>query len=79
MFSVPTFIGVCGDVVELWFHSPSGDSSDSQIFRMHCRSESQAKLVAQEWATTTGTVWHDSCNRMWNPRESFVLACDVIA
>ena len=35
-----------GRVVEMWFQSPTGDSSDSQIFYLRCASEEQAEVVA---------------------------------
>lgn len=38
---------VYGDTVQLWFSSPTGDSSDSQIFNMVCRDNQQAEMVAQ--------------------------------
>ena len=34
-----------GNMVELWFQSPTGDSSDSQIFEMRCHDERQAKAI----------------------------------
>ena len=37
---------VNGDTVELWFQSPTGDSSDSQIFELRCRTPQQAEAVA---------------------------------
>ena len=36
-----------GKVVELWFASPSGDSSDSCVFRMECLTETQAAAIAK--------------------------------
>ena len=35
-----------GNTVELWFQSPDGDSSDSQIFSLRCRTPEQAETVA---------------------------------
>lgn len=35
-----------GRVVEMWFQSPTGDQSDSQIFYLRCASEEQAEVVA---------------------------------
>jgi hypothetical protein len=36
---------VVGNYLHLWFASPDGDSSDSQIFKMRCSSEEQAKFI----------------------------------
>ena len=36
---------VVGSTLQLWFQSPTGDSSDSQIFEMRCHDERQAKAV----------------------------------
>ncbi len=36
---------VVGPVLQLWFQSPTGDSSDSQIFEMRCNDERQAKSI----------------------------------
>ena len=35
-----------GDMVELWFQSPTGDSSDSCMFAMRCNSPEQAEVIA---------------------------------
>ena len=35
-----------GDMVELWFQSPTGDSSDSHQFAMRCNSPDQAEFIA---------------------------------
>jgi hypothetical protein len=35
-----------GATVEFWFQSPTGDSSDSQIFVMGCTDEVQAETIA---------------------------------
>ena len=35
-----------GATVEFWFQSPTGDSSDSQIFVMGCTDEGQAETIA---------------------------------
>jgi glutamate synthase domain-containing protein 1 len=45
---------VIGNIVELWFSSPTGDSSDSHIFQMKCQSHSQAVTIA------------NNHNAMWN-------------
>ena len=45
---------VIGNVVELWFSSPTGDSTDSHIFQMTCTSNAQAVTIA------------NNHNAMWN-------------
>ena len=35
-----------GNMVEMWFQSPDGDSSDSQIFYLRCVTEGQAEIIA---------------------------------
>ena len=35
-----------GIMVEMWFQSPDGDSSDSQIFYLRCANAEQAKIIA---------------------------------
>ena len=46
-----------GSVVEMWFQSPDGDSSDSQIFALRCTSPGQAEVIAAHhrrvWAVTS--------------------------
>ena len=37
---------VNGNMVHLWFSSPTGDSSDCHIFQMKCQSHSQAVAIA---------------------------------
>ena len=36
---------VVGIYLHLWFASPDGDATDSQIFQMRCSSEEQAKFI----------------------------------
>lgn len=38
---------VVGDAVQLWYSSPTGDSSDSQIHTIQCLSHEQAVAVAR--------------------------------
>ena len=35
-----------GNIVELWFSSPTGDESDSVILKMECESHEQAADIA---------------------------------
>ena len=35
-----------GNMMEMWFQSPDGDSSDSQIFALRCTSPGQAEVIA---------------------------------
>lgn len=39
----------CGSGVQIWFQSPTGDASDSQIFRLDCASNAQADMIAAQW------------------------------
>ncbi len=36
---------VIGDRLNLWFDSPTGDTSDSLIYTMPCRSEAEAREI----------------------------------
>ena len=36
---------VLGDRLHLWFDSPTGDTSDSLIYTMPCRSEAEAREI----------------------------------
>jgi hypothetical protein len=36
-------------MVEIWLQSPTGDASDSQIFRLDCASPAQADMIAAQW------------------------------
>ena len=36
---------VVGNYLHLWFASPDGGETDSQIFQMRCSSEEQAKFI----------------------------------
>ena len=46
-----------GNMVEMWFQSPDGDSSDSQIFALRCTTPEQAEVIAAHhrrvWAVTS--------------------------
>ncbi|NBS92199.1 MAG: hypothetical protein EBS91_00240 [Betaproteobacteria bacterium] len=37
---------IFGNIVELWFSSPTGDSTDTVRFEMHCTSPEQAHDIA---------------------------------
>lgn len=41
-----------GNSVKVWVASPTGDSSDSQIFEIQCLDKSQADFVAEMWRST---------------------------
>ena len=43
-----------GNVVELWFQSPTGDQSDSVIFHLPCKTADQAEQIA----AAHRDVWH---------------------
>lgn len=36
-----------GNIIELWFSSPTGDESDSVIFKMQCVDSEQAAQIAR--------------------------------
>lgn len=38
---------ISGNIVSLWFSSPTGDSSDSQILELVCLDNEQAEFVAK--------------------------------
>jgi hypothetical protein len=46
---MPCGVIVQGSQVEIWFHSPTGDSSDTHIFRMPCVSPQQAEVIAETY------------------------------
>lgn len=37
------------NIIEIWFSSPDGDSSDSQIFHLRCASHAQAVKIANRY------------------------------
>jgi hypothetical protein len=37
------------NIVELWFNSPDGDSSDTQHFQLRCASHEQAVKIANRY------------------------------
>lgn len=43
-----------GNVVWLWFRSPTGDSSDSHRFQMTCHDEAQARVIAESHRNAWG-------------------------
>jgi hypothetical protein len=45
---------VVGDAVQLWYSSPTGDSSDSQIHTIQCLSNEQAIAVSKLHRTMWG-------------------------
>lgn len=48
-----TAVFALGNTVQIWVSSPTGDSSDSQIFEITCLTEEQAEIIAGEWKS----VW----------------------
>jgi hypothetical protein len=49
MKGTPKYIGVTDSMIEIWIPSPTGDSSDSLIFRMECVNNAQAQTIAKGW------------------------------
>lgn len=58
-YSKPTYIKANSFDVELWFHSPTGDSSDSIIVRIPCDGFAQSEMVAQQFGKANNVVWYD--------------------
>lgn len=60
---------VIGSHVELWFQSPTGDSSDSFIFTMTCKSHPQAVAIANRHNKAWGIdITHEEETEWTNPR-----------
>lgn len=38
------------NIVTIWFSSPDGDSSDSQLFDLRCANDTQAGNIACMWS-----------------------------
>jgi hypothetical protein len=67
-YSKPTHIKAHAfGAVELWFHSPTGDSTDFFITQMTCDGVVQAEMIAQQFAKTNNVVWYDRNNRAVSP------------
>jgi hypothetical protein len=49
MKGTPKHILVTDSMIEIWIPSPTGDSSDSLIFRMECVNNAQAQIIAKAW------------------------------
>ena len=45
---------VVGNYLHLWFASPDGDSTDTQIFQMRCVDEAQAKFIEDQHRSVWG-------------------------
>ncbi len=41
-------------ICQLWFRSPTGGQTDSQIFEMQCESHEQAKVIAEQHRSVWG-------------------------
>ena len=54
MKGMPTAIVQVDKIVQIWVSSPTGDSSDSQVFEIICANYAQAHIVAQTWVNTWG-------------------------
>jgi len=51
-----------GNIIQVWFQSPTGDSSDVQIFNLECVSYNQAVAIANNINATNGIeVLHLDC------------------
>ena len=45
---------VIGNYVHLWYASPTGGQTDSQIFQMQCETHEQAKVIAEQHRSVWG-------------------------
>lgn len=77
-YSKVNFIAAHSRAVELWFDSPTGGVTDSQIFIIACESYHQAEIVAEQWARRHGMVWHDIQMRPVNPLVETRLGVEVL-
>lgn len=59
-------IRIFDTAIDIYFRSPTGDSSDSGILTMPCLNKEQATAIAQRWGTAFGVdpqficCWEDS-------------------
>lgn len=77
-YSKPVCIEVVAHFVRVWFDSPTGGVSDSQVFLVTCESPEQAEMVAQQWADTHQMVWYDRHNRAVDARTTVRLGSEVL-
>lgn len=54
----PIHIEAHDNCLEIWFSSPTGDSSDSHIFTIPVNSPVDADNLASVWAETWGMKWY---------------------
>jgi hypothetical protein len=54
-----TAVEVLGVAVRVWIASPTGDSSDSYLYDIHCLNESQANDIAQSWCEAWDLTYTD--------------------
>jgi hypothetical protein len=55
---------VRGEILHLWFQSPTGDQSDSQILKLVCKDYTQAKAIEHTHRYIWGLEIHNQ-----QPRE----------
>ena len=54
MKGMPVAVVKTGHILTIWVASPTGDSSDSHLFRMPCVNEAQAEVIMQTWLKVWG-------------------------
>lgn len=54
MKGMPVAIERVDNILIIWVSSPTGDSSDSHLFRMPCVNEAQAEVIMQTWLKVWG-------------------------
>ncbi|CAB4135754.1 hypothetical protein UFOVP573_155 [uncultured Caudovirales phage] len=54
MKGMPVAIERVDNILIIWVASPTGDSSDSHLFRMPCTNEAQAEIIMQTWLQVWG-------------------------
>lgn len=77
-YSKPVCIEVVAHFVRVWFDSPTGGVTDSQVFLVTCESPEQAEMVAQQWGVTHQMVWYDSNQRAVDATNTTRLGSEVL-
>lgn len=66
-YSKPTYIKAYPSTVQVWYHSPTGDSTDSLVANISCVDAVQSEMIAQQFAKAHDVVWYDIYDRPVSP------------
>jgi hypothetical protein len=76
MKGLPIYAVAVNKILSIWFSSPTGDSSDSYVYNITCKDESQAEKLAEAYRKIINEVDGEEIIELNRQLDMYKLAYD---